>query len=175
MARTHARRAAVLLVQPKFNPVHLVGVHEGGTRAIVSSVVISAAGIGGLLASNIFTQASAPLYLPRIIATVLSQVLLVTVLCATTVYFRRQNARPFDSGSHHAISVSRINNVLPLRCAIPLYSSLPYRQWPFFSYCSHASRLTIFSRPPEVFFVSPLYAAKRRKAKPTQFWANRKD
>ncbi|KAF8178648.1 major facilitator superfamily domain-containing protein [Mycena galopus ATCC 62051] len=62
-------------------------------RAIVSSVIISAGGVGGLLASNIFTQASAPRYLPGIVVTVIFQVLLLGVLCATTVYFRRQNAR----------------------------------------------------------------------------------
>ncbi|KAJ6491842.1 major facilitator superfamily domain-containing protein [Mycena vitilis] len=62
-------------------------------RAIVSSVVISAGGVGGLLASNIFTQASAPRYLPGIIITIISQVLLLTVLCATTCHFRRENAR----------------------------------------------------------------------------------
>ncbi|KAF7362252.1 MFS domain-containing protein [Mycena venus] len=61
-------------------------------RAIVSSVVISAGGVGGLLASNIFTQASAPRYLPGIVVTIISQVLLLAILCATTVYFRRQNA-----------------------------------------------------------------------------------
>ncbi|KAJ7935099.1 major facilitator superfamily domain-containing protein, partial [Mycena leptocephala] len=61
-------------------------------RAIVSSVVISAGGVGGLLASNIFTQASAPRYLPGIVVTIISQFLLLTVLCATTIYFRRQNA-----------------------------------------------------------------------------------
>ncbi|KAJ7741504.1 major facilitator superfamily domain-containing protein [Mycena olivaceomarginata] len=57
-----------------------------------SSVIISAGGVGGLLASSIFTQASAPRYLPGIVVTVISQVLLLGVLCATTVYFRRQNA-----------------------------------------------------------------------------------
>ncbi|KAJ7209757.1 major facilitator superfamily domain-containing protein [Mycena pura] len=62
-------------------------------RAIVSSVVISAGGVGGLIASNIFTQASAPRYLPGIVVTMISQVLLLAVLCATTLYFRKQNAR----------------------------------------------------------------------------------
>ncbi|KAJ6589873.1 major facilitator superfamily domain-containing protein [Mycena vulgaris] len=62
-------------------------------RAIVSSVVISAGGMGGLLASSIFTQASAPRYLPGIMVTIISQVLLLVVLCMTTCYFRTQNAR----------------------------------------------------------------------------------
>ncbi|KAF7296090.1 MFS domain-containing protein [Mycena kentingensis (nom. inval.)] len=62
-------------------------------RAIVSSVVISAGGIGGLIASNIFTQASAPRYIPGILATIGSQVLLILVLGCTTLYFRRENAR----------------------------------------------------------------------------------
>ncbi|KAJ7772119.1 major facilitator superfamily domain-containing protein [Mycena maculata] len=62
-------------------------------RAIVSSVVISAGGVGGLVASNIFTQASAPRYLPGIIITIISQVVLLAVLGTTTVYFRHQNAR----------------------------------------------------------------------------------
>ncbi|KAJ7782664.1 major facilitator superfamily domain-containing protein [Mycena metata] len=61
-------------------------------RAIVSSVVISAGGIGGLIASNIFTQSSAPRYLPGIVATIISQVVLLLVLCSTTCFFRRQNA-----------------------------------------------------------------------------------
>ncbi|KAJ7496906.1 major facilitator superfamily domain-containing protein [Mycena latifolia] len=62
-------------------------------RAIVSSVVISAGGVGGLLASSIFTQASAPRYLPGIIIAIISQILLLAVLCATTCYFRKQNLR----------------------------------------------------------------------------------
>ncbi|KAJ6497658.1 major facilitator superfamily domain-containing protein [Mycena sanguinolenta] len=62
-------------------------------RAIVSGVIISAGGVGGLLASNIFTETSAPRYLPGIVVTTSLQVLLLAVLCATTVYFRRQNAR----------------------------------------------------------------------------------
>ncbi|KAJ7018346.1 major facilitator superfamily domain-containing protein, partial [Mycena alexandri] len=61
-------------------------------RAIVSSVVVSAGGIGGLIASNIFTQSSAPRYLPGIVATIISQVVLLAVLCSTTWHFRRQNA-----------------------------------------------------------------------------------
>ncbi|KAJ7686518.1 major facilitator superfamily domain-containing protein, partial [Mycena rosella] len=62
-------------------------------RAIVSSVVISAGGVGGLLASSIFTQASAPRYLPGIVVTISSQVLLLTILCTATCYFRNQNLR----------------------------------------------------------------------------------
>ncbi|KAJ7169056.1 major facilitator superfamily domain-containing protein [Mycena crocata] len=62
-------------------------------RAIVSSIVISAGGVGGLLASSIFTQSSAPRYIPGIVITIISQVLLLAVLCTTTLYFRNQNAR----------------------------------------------------------------------------------
>ncbi|KAJ7270019.1 major facilitator superfamily domain-containing protein [Mycena haematopus] len=61
-------------------------------RAIVSGVMISAGGVGGLLASYIFTEASAPHYIPGIVVTAAFQVLLLAILCATTVYFRRQNA-----------------------------------------------------------------------------------
>ncbi|KAK7057569.1 MFS domain-containing protein [Favolaschia claudopus] len=61
-------------------------------RAIVSSVIVSAGGIGGLLASYIFTEASAPRYVPGITVTIVSQGFLLLVLCATTVFFHRQNA-----------------------------------------------------------------------------------
>ncbi|KAJ6631603.1 major facilitator superfamily domain-containing protein, partial [Mycena sp. CBHHK59/15] len=61
-------------------------------RAIVSSVVISAGGVGGLVASNIFTQNSAPRYLPGIVTTIISQVVLLAVLGLTTRHFRKQNA-----------------------------------------------------------------------------------
>jgi hypothetical protein len=75
---------------PRFQSSNNIVSHS--KRAIVSSVVISAGGVGGLLASNIFTQASAPRYLPGIVVTIISQFLLLTVLGATTIYFRRQNA-----------------------------------------------------------------------------------
>ncbi|KAJ7072684.1 major facilitator superfamily domain-containing protein [Mycena amicta] len=62
-------------------------------RAIVSSVVVSAGGIGGFAASYIFTQASAPRYLPGILTTIGSQVLLLLILGSTTIFFHRENAR----------------------------------------------------------------------------------
>jgi hypothetical protein len=60
-------------------------------RAIVSSVVISAGGLGGLVASTIFSEDSAPRYLPGIVVTISSQVVLLTTLALTTIHFRKQN------------------------------------------------------------------------------------
>ncbi|KAJ7287183.1 major facilitator superfamily domain-containing protein, partial [Mycena rebaudengoi] len=60
-------------------------------RAIVSSVVISAGGLGGLVASTIFSEDSAPRYLPGIVVTIGSQVLLLATLALTTIHFRKQN------------------------------------------------------------------------------------
>ncbi|KAJ7821142.1 major facilitator superfamily domain-containing protein [Mycena olivaceomarginata] len=75
-------------------------------RAIVSSVIISAGGVGGLLASSIFTQASAPRYLPGIVVTVISQVLLLGVLCAKRLStFPRQTHG--SSGNLRSLRASR--------------------------------------------------------------------
>ncbi|KAJ7647692.1 major facilitator superfamily domain-containing protein [Roridomyces roridus] len=61
-------------------------------RAIVSAVIVSFGAIGGFVASYIFTENSAPRYLPGIIITIVTQVLLLMVLASTTWWFRKQNA-----------------------------------------------------------------------------------
>jgi MFS family permease len=62
-------------------------------RSVGSALQIGFGAIGGILASTTFKQAEAPRYLTGLWVTTGLQFYILIVLCCTTLYFRKQNAK----------------------------------------------------------------------------------
>jgi len=54
-------------------------------------VRISFGGVGGIFASLIYRQVDAPKYRPGIIATIVCQCVMITIVCITTIWFTIKN------------------------------------------------------------------------------------
>ncbi|KAH8803474.1 phthalate transporter [Xylogone sp. PMI_703] len=62
-------------------------------RALATAILVGGGGFGGIVASLVFRQQDAPLYLPGLITVIVSQCLTVAVICKNFVVFRWLNAK----------------------------------------------------------------------------------
>ncbi|KAJ8076727.1 hypothetical protein PM082_001150 [Marasmius tenuissimus] len=68
-------------------------------RAVSTGVIISAGGVGGIIATTIFRQQDFPRYLPGVIVTISFQGLLLVLLGIITAYFWDQNKKTRREGA----------------------------------------------------------------------------
>ncbi|PFH52137.1 hypothetical protein AMATHDRAFT_74429 [Amanita thiersii Skay4041] len=68
-------------------------------KAVMTALVVSFGGLGGIFATSAFRQQDFPKYIPGLYATIGSQILLLCLLIITTVHFLRQNDKARNDAS----------------------------------------------------------------------------